>query len=240
MVMFYEAMAREAAERKLVVDFHGAYKPCGLSRKYPNVLTREALIEFEYNGWSNYDNPVHHNLLPYIRMFAGPMDYIPATLRNSTKDNFRPVGDYPMGQGTRAHSMALFVILNSPITMLPDSPSDYYREKECTDFLKKIPVTWDETRLLEGEITKYTVLGRRSGSDWYIGGITDWSERILGLETGFLQTGKYRLEAIIDGVNASHRAEDYKRIEMDFQAGDTLKLNMAPGGGWAARITPIH
>ncbi len=240
MVMFYEAVAREAAARKLVVDFHGAYKPCGLSRKYPNVLTREALIEFEYNGGTNYDNPVHHNLLPYIRMFAGPMDYIPATMRNSTKDNFRPIGDYPMGQGTRAHAMALFVILNSPLTMLPDSPSDYYREKECTDFLKKIPVVWDETKLLLGKIAKYTILGRRSGKEWYIGAITDWSERNFDLETGFLEPGKYRLEAIIDGVNAGKRAEDYKRIEMDFSAGDVLKLKLASGGGWVARIAPTR
>ena len=163
MVEFYEAVARKAAEKKMVVDFHGAYKPCGLSRKYPNVLTREALIEFEYNGWTNHDDPVHHNLLPYIRMFAGPMDYIPATMRNSTKDNFRPVGDYPMGQGTRAHAMALFVILNSPMTMLPDSPSDYYREKECTDFLKKIPVEWDDTRLLKGKIAEVYSSGTQIG-----------------------------------------------------------------------------
>ncbi len=239
MVQFYEKVAREAAARKMVVDFHGAYKPSGLSRKYPNVLTREALIEFEYNGWTNQDDPVHHNLLPYIRMFTGPMDYIPGTMRNSTKENFRAVGDYPMGQGTRAHSMALFVILNSPMTMLPDSPSDYYREKECTDFLAKIPVEWDDTKLLKGEIAKYTVLARRSGKEWHIGAITDWSERTIDLETGFLEPGRYRLEAIEDGINANKRAEDYKRIESDFQAGDVLKLRLASGGGWVARITPV-
>jgi alpha-glucosidase len=239
MVRFYEAVAREAADRKMVVDFHGAYKPCGLSRKYPNVLTREALIEFEYNGWTNLDDPVHHNILPYIRMFAGPMDYIPATMRNSTKYNFRPVDDYPMGQGTRAHAMALFVILNSPMTMLPDSPSDYYREKECIDFLAKIPVEWDETRLLQGKIAQYTILARRSGNDWFIGAITDWSERTIDLETAFLEPGKYKLEAIEDGINANKRAEDYKKAEMDFQAGDILKLNLASGGGWVAHITGV-
>jgi alpha-glucosidase len=240
MVRFYEAVAREAAERKMVVDFHGAYKPCGLRRKFPNVLTREGLIEFEYNGWTNYDNPEHHNLLPYIRMFPGPMDYIPATMRNSTKDNFRPISDYPMGQGTRAHAMALFLVLNSPMTMLPDSPSDYYHEKECTDFLAKIPVEWDDTRLLEGKIAEYTVLARRSGSEWHIGAITDWKERSLELKTDFLEPGKYRLEAIADGINANTRAEDYIRIEMDFQAGDVLKLSLASGGGWIARITPVR
>ncbi|MBI5009137.1 MAG: glycoside hydrolase family 97 protein, partial [Bacteroidia bacterium] len=196
MVEFYEAAASKAAGQKLIVDFHGAYKPCGLSRKYPNVLTREALIEFEYNGWTQYDNPVHHNLLPYIRMFTGPMDYIPATMRNSTRDNFRPIGDYPMGQGTRAHAMAMFVIVNSPLTMLPDSPSDYYREKECTQFLKGIPVIWDESILLEGKIAEYTVMARRSGEDWYVGAITSWDKRSIELKTDFLGSGRFEIEAI--------------------------------------------
>ena len=240
MVRFYESVAKKAAEKKMVVDFHGAYKPSGLSRKYPNVLTREALIEFEYNGWTSEDNPVHHNLLPYIRMFAGPMDYIPATMRNSTKDNFRPIGDYPMGQGTRAHAMALFVILSSPMTMLPDSPSDYYRERECPEFLAKIPVEWDETRLLQGKVAEYTVIARRSGEEWFVGAITSWDELNIDLETTFLEPGRYRLEALEDGINASKRAEDYRKVQTEFRAGDVLKLNLASGGGWVARIVPVR
>ena len=240
MVEFYEAAARKAADQKMIVDFHGAYKPCGLSRKFPNVLTREALIEFEYNGWTSYDNPVHHNLLPYIRMFAGPMDYIPATMRNSTKDNFRTVGDYPMGQGTRAHAMAMFIVVSSPLTMLPDSPSDYYQEKECTDFISRLPVVWDETQLLKGKIAEYTVMARRSGNEWFIGAITNWEKRTLDLETGFLASGTYHLVAIEDGINAGTRAEDYRRKEISFKAGDTLKLDLASGGGWVALITPVR
>jgi alpha-glucosidase len=239
MVEFYEAVARKAAEKKMVVNYHGAYKPCGLRRKYPNVLTREALIEFEYNGWTNQANPEHHNLLPYIRMFTGPMDYIPATMRNSTRDNFRPVGDYPMGIGTRAHAMALWVVLNSPMTMLPDSPSDYYREKECTEFLARLPVVWDETRLLEGKISEYTVMARRSGDNWYVGAITGWDARTIELGTDFLLPGKYRIEAIEDGVNAHQRAEDYRKTERELQAGETVKVSLAPGGGWVARIVPV-
>jgi alpha-glucosidase len=239
MVEFYEAVANKAAEKKMVVNFHGAYKPCGLSRKYPNLLTREALIEFEYNGGTNYDNPEHHNLLPYIRMFTGPMDYIPATMRNSTKDNFRPIGDCPMGQGTRAHAMALFVILSSPMEMLPDSPSDYYREAECTDFLAKIPVEWTETRLLKGKISKYTVIARKGGDDWFVGAITNKDERTLDIETDFLKPGKYRLEAIEDGINANTRASDYKLIKKDFYSGEILKLKLSAAGGWVSRITPV-
>ncbi len=238
MVEFYEALARKAAEKKMVVNFHGAYKPCGLSRKYPNVLTREALIEFEQSGVSNNDNPEHHNLLPYIRMFTGAMDYIPATMRNGNKNNFRHFWDYPMGWGTRAHAMALFIILNSPMTMLPGSPSDYYREKACTDFLARIPVEWDETKLLMGKISKYTVLARRSGTDWHIGAITNDARRTLELSTDFLKPGKYQLEIIEDGINAGTAATDYKHSRREINAGETLKLTLAAGGGWLARITP--
>ena len=239
MVQFYESVARKAAEKRMVVNFHGAYKASGLRRKYPNVLTREALIEFEYNGWTEYVTPEHHNLLPYLRMFTGPMDYIPGTTRNSTKSSFRKSGDYPMGQGTRAHAMALFVILSSPMTMLPDSPSDYYREQECTDFLAKIPVEWDETRLLEGKIGRYTILGRRAGDQWFVGAITDWGARKFTLNTDFLNKGKYQVDIISDGINADTRAEDYKRSTIYIQKGEDIELNMVSGGGWVASFTPV-
>ena len=239
MVQFYEAVARKAAENKMVVNLHGAYKPSGLRKKYPNVLTREALIEFEYNGWSKHDTPEHHNILPYIRMFTGPMDYIPGTTRNSTKESFRNLGDYPMGQGTRAHAMALFVILSSPMTMLPDSPSDYYREQECTDFLAEIPVEWDETRLLKGKIGRYTILGRRAGEEWFVGAITDWDRRIFTLNTDFLKAEKYQVDIFSDGINADTRGEDYKKSSIIIHAGDSIELNLVSGGGWVARLTPV-
>jgi len=223
----------------MVVNFHGAYKHSGLRRKYPNVLTREALIEFEYNGWTDYVTPEHDNLLPYIRMFTGPMDYIPATTRNSSKNSFRKSGDYPMGQGTRAHAMAMFVIFNSPMTMLPDSPSDYYREQMCTDFLANIPVEWDETRLLKGKIGRYTILGRRHGDEWFVGAITDWDARKFTLSTQFLNKGKYQVDIISDGINADTRAEDYRRSTIHIQKGEDIELNMVSGGGWVARFTPV-
>jgi len=124
--------------------------------------------------------------------------------------------------------------------MLPDSPTDYYREKECTDFLTKIPVEWNETRLLQGKISQYTVIGRRSGKDWFVGAITNQKERTLDLTTDFLSPGKYHIELIEDGINANTRAEDYIKTSKDFQSGETLKLKMAAGGGWVARIVPVN
>lgn len=236
MVNFYHRVAAEASKRNMIVDFHGAYKPSGLRRMYPNVLTREALIEFEYNGWTEYDTPQHHNLLPYIRMLAGPMDYIPGTMNNATRANFRPVGNNPMGQGTRAHFIALCVILESPLMMLPDSPSDYNREKECTGFISKIPVEWDEIRVLGAELGEYTIIARRNGEEWYMGAITDWSPRDFILNFSFLGEGNYKMEYIEDGLNADIRAEDFKKQVATVDNTTLKNIHLAPGGGWVARI----
>jgi alpha-glucosidase len=236
MVQFYYHVAEEAAKRKMVLDFHGAYKPAGLRRAYPNVLTREALIEFEYNGWTEHDTPKHHNLLPYIRMVAGPMDYIPYTTHNATKKNFRPVGDMPMGMGTRAHSMALFVVLESPIQMLPDSPSDYYKEKECTEFISKIPTEWDDLKVLHAKIGEHTVVARKNGDNWYIGAVTDWNAKSFDINLEFLDDGEYQMEFIEDGINADTRAIDYKKRSKKVTASDSIEINLASGGGWIAKL----
>ena len=238
MVEFYHKIAKEAAERHMVIDFHGAYKPAGLRRAYPNVLTREGLIEVEQNGWSDRANPEHHVLLPFIRMVAGPMDYIPGTMNNAQKHNFRPVGDRPMGLGTRAHDLALFVILESPMQMLPDAPSDYYRERPCTEFIAQMPVEWDETRVLEAQVGDYVVLARRSGDIWYVGAITDWEPRQFDLAFDFLSDEPYEMELIRDGANAAARAIDYRKERQKVARGQTIHLDLAPGGGWVARIRP--
>lgn len=239
MVEFYYDVAKEAAKRKMVLDFHGAYKPAGLRRAYPNVLTREALIEFEYNGWTNYDTPKHHNLLPYIRMVAGPMDYIPYTTHNSTKKNFRPVGDMPMGMGTRAHSMALFVVLESPMQMLPDSPSDYYKERECTDFISKIPTEWDDLKVIHAKIGEHTVVARKHGDNWYIGAVTNWDSKSFIINLDFLEDGEYEMEYIEDGINADTRAIDYRKKSKIVTNSETFEIELASGGGWIAKLVKI-
>lgn len=235
---FYWKAAQKAAEYKMVLDFHGAYRPDGLRRAYPNVLTREALVEFEQNGGTYKDNPDNRLMLPFIRNVAGPMDYIPGTMNNATKRSFRFNHDNPMGQGTRAHFMAMAVIAESPLQMLPDPQSDYYREHECTEFLVNIPVEWDETLPLEGKIGDYVAIARRKGNVWYVAAVTDWSPRKMNLNFSFLSKGeKYKMEIFKDGVNADIRAIDYRHEIIEIEGGDFYPISLASGGGWIARIT---
>jgi alpha-glucosidase len=169
-------------------------------------------------------------------MVAGPMDYIPFTTHNATRKNFRPVGDMPMGQGTRAHSMALFVILESPMQMLPDSPSDYYRERECTEFISTIPTEWDDLKVLYVKVGAHTVLARKNEDNWYIGAITNWDKKSFTINFDFLGEGEYQLEYIADGINADTRAIDYVKRTKRITSGDTIEIDLAPGGGWIAKL----
>ena len=235
---FYWRAAEEAAKRKMVLNFHGAYIPDGLNRAFPNVLTREALIEFEYNGWSDFVTPIHDCTLPFIRNVAGAQDYIPGTMFNATKRSFRNNNDTPMGQGTRAHSMAMAVVSESPMQMLPDSPSNYdKREAECTRFLAKIPVEWDQIEPLEGKVGEYVAVARRNGKEWYVAAITNWDARKLSLRLDFLEEGKtYDMELFKDGMNADTMAIDYEKQSRKVRKGDNIIVDMASGGGWIARI----
>lgn len=235
-VNLFHEIAREALARQIVVDFHGICKPIGLNRTYPNVLTSEGLIEFEMNGVSDWDNPVHHTLLPFIRMVAGPMDYLPGTLNNAQRNEFHQAVNRPVGLGTRAHSMSLSVLFESPITMLPDSPADYLKEDECTSFLSKIPTVWDETRVIDAKIGEYVIIARRSGNDWFLAAITNWNSRELTVNLDFLGTGNYNLEVIKDGMNANTRAIDYKKENSTTTASSTLKMKLAQGGGWVGHF----
>ena len=239
MVEYYERIARAAAERHLLVDFHGAYKPAGLDRRFPNVLTREGVKGLENNKWSEDVTPEHDVTLPFIRMVAGPMDYTPGAMVNAQKDNFRDVFYRPMSQGTRCHQLAMFVVYDSPLQMLADSPSQYLREPEAMEFLGPVPSVWDRTIGLDARVGDYVVVARRSGEDWYVGAMTDWDQRELDVDLGFLPAGEYRMEVWRDGVNADRYASDFARESRTVSRGDRLKIRMAPGGGWAARLTPL-
>jgi alpha-glucosidase len=235
-VNFYKKVAAEAAKRKLVVDFHGAFKPTGLRREYPNILTREGVLGLEYSKWSKSATPEHDLLIPFIRMLAGPMDFTPGAMRNAAEKNFQPVFSEPMSQGTRCHQLAMYVVYESPLQMLSDSPSAYMRKPDIMDFLGKVPTVWDETITLDARVGDYVIVARKSGEEWYVGAMTDWTSREIGIDFGFLGAGEYKAEVYADGVNASKYASDYTKTSAVIRAGDRLKVKLAPGGGWAARL----
>lgn len=238
-VNYYERVAREAAKRKLLVDFHGAYKPTGLQRAYPNLITREGVKGLEYDKWSDHSGPDYTVQLPFIRMVAGPMDYTPGAVLNAAKDCFQPIFNCPMSLGTRAHQMALYVVFESPLQMLADSPSHYLREPEMMEFLSKVPSVWDETRVLDAKVSEYVLLARRLGEEWYIGAITNWTPRSLDLDYSFLGSGSYQAFIYQDGQNADRYGADYLKTIKIVRPDSKSTLDLKPGGGWAARLIPM-
>ena len=242
MVQFHQRAAMTAAKYKMLVDFHGTYKPSGLNRTYPNVINYEGVHGLEQMKWSpeNVDQVTYDVTVPYIRMMAGPMDYTQGAMRNASRGNYRPVNSEAMSQGTRCRQLAEYVVFESPLNMLCDSPSNYMEEKECLEFIAEIPTVWDETKGLCGEVGKYIAMARRNGSDWYVGAMTDWSDRGLTLDLSFLPEGNYTVVLYRDGVNADRVACDYRKETINLPADRQLKIKMAPGGGFAAKIVPCQ
>jgi len=236
-VNYYWRVAEKAAQHKLLVDFHGSYKPTGLRRTWPNVLTREGVKGLENTKWSYEITPDHDLTIPFIRMVAGPMDYTPGAMVNYDSVNFRPMFNRPASMGTRVHQMAMYVAYESPLQMLADNPSNYRKEHECTEFIAGVPVVWDETRVLEAAVGDYLVVARRSGEDWFIGAMTDWKGREFEIDLSFLGGGEYKAVIFSDGINADRYTQDYKKSETVLSKDDKLKIKMAPGGGYVARIT---
>lgn len=238
MVDFHYQTAETAARHKLLIDYHGTYKPTGLQRTFPNVINFEGVHGLEQMKWSpeTVDQVTYDVTIPFIRQLAGPMDYTQGAMRNAAKNNYRPVNSEAMSQGTRCRQLAQYIILESPLNMLCDSPSNYLREPACTGFIARVPTVWEETKVLNGEIAKYISIARRKGNEWYIGTMTDWDARTLELDLSFLGEGDFKAEIFKDGVNADKVGRDYKREVVDIPGNRKLTVSMAPGGGFAARI----
>jgi alpha-glucosidase len=232
-------IAKKAAAHKLLVDYHGVFKPTGLQRTYPNVMGYEGVKGLENYKWANENQPRYAVTIPFIRMMAGPMDYTPGAMRNSNARNFRAIDDNPMSKGTRCNQMAMYVIYEAPLQMLSDNPTIYMKEKECTAFIVKVPVTFDETIPLDSKVGEYVSLARRKGDTWFIGAMTDWTHRELVLDVSFLPKGKYKAEVFKDGVNAHRDGTDYKREVIELSGGDKIQIKMSGGGGWVARLEKI-
>ncbi len=237
MVDFYERCVRTAAEHHLVVDLHGAYKPTGLRRTYPNLLTREGIMAMEYNKWSERITPEHDVTAAFTRMLAGPMDYTPGAFRNAARGKFKPLDIEPMSQGTRAHQLAMYVVYESPLAMLADHPAAYEGQPGL-EFLERVPTVWDDTRVLDGRPAEFIAVARRKGDAWYVGAMTNWSGRELDVPLDFLAPGAYEVLIFADGPAA---AEDGTSLSVRTErvgAGGRLSVSLAPGGGLAAILTP--
>lgn len=236
-VDFHRRTAEIAAKYRMMIDFHGTYKPTGLHRTYPNVLNFEGVYGLENLKWNkNVDQVTYETIIPFIRFFAGPADYTQGAMRNANKDNYRAVWSEAMSQGTRCRQLAEYVIFSSPLNMLCDSPSNYMNEPECTEYIANVPEVWDETVALDGKVGEYVVTARRKGDVWYVGAITNWDERDLEINIDFLGEGKHIMTAFKDGINADKAARDYKKCEAELKPGKALKAHLAPGGGFVAII----
>jgi alpha-glucosidase len=237
MVDFYHRVLDRAAAHHLMIDFHGAYKPDGIRRTYPNLLTREGVMGLEYVKWSARTNPDHDVMLAFTRMLAGPMDYTPGGFRNVTRAEFEPRRRQPLVMGTRAHQLALYVVFESPLMMVSDDPEAYRGEKDF-DFIRAAPTSWDETRVLGGEVGEYVILARRRGGDWYVGAITGWTPRTVRVPLVFLGSGRFVAEIYADAADAATEPRHTTIERKTVTAATELTLSLAPGGGAAIRVHP--
>ena len=237
---FYELMAKLGAEREMLVDMHGCAKPVGQFRTWPNLINFEGVHGNEVNKWAKTITPSHNVDLVFTRMLAGPMDYTPGGIRNSAKKDFNVCWNLPQVQGTRAHQMSMFILYYAPLQMLCDYASAYNQYPELLKYMAETPTTWDESRVIAGEIGKYVVVARRSGNDWYIGGMCDWDGKEIDIDLSKILSPdtSYKAEIISDGANASKIATDYKYTVKTVSGADVLKMKMASGGGFAIKLTP--
>lgn len=237
MVAWYRHVVDLAAQHHLMIDFHGAFKPDGLRRTYPNLVTREGVMGKEYLKWSARTSPVHNTTLPFTRMLAGPLDYTPGAFGNANRETFVPRQVQPMDLGTRAHELALYVVLESPLQMVSDYPGHYAGQHDF-DFIKQVPATWDEVRVISGRPMENVTIARRSGKDWYIGSITNWDARSVRVPLDFLGDGKYTAEIYADAPDAATNPTHTSFTTQPVDKSTVLDVNMVSGGGNAIWIHP--
>lgn len=236
-VNFYYRIAKACAEHKIMIMYHGAFPPKGFNRTYPNAVAREGLMGSEYDRWSNRVTPGHDVILAFTRMLAGGFDYEPGMLNNATIKGTRPVEGVVTSAGTRCHQLSMFVVYDSPMQIFGGNPSEGMREPEFMELLASIPTTWDETIIKDAKIGKYIVTARKKGNDWYVGGMSDWTERDLTINFDFLDDGNYKATICKDGVNADRYAADYViQKETQIKKDSEIKIHVAPGGGFIIKL----
>ena len=239
MVDWYRRVVALAAEHHLMIDYHGAFKPDGLRRTYPNLMTREGVMGKEYSKVTARVTPAHNATLPFTRMLAGPMDYTPGAFGNTNLKNFVPRRVMPMSMGTRAQELALYVVFESPLEMVSDYPEHYKGQSEF-EFIKRVPATWDEVHAIGGRPMEWISLARRSGKDWYVGSLTNWDERDVKIPLSFLGDGEYEAEIYADAPDAAEEATHTTLSKQSVDKETVLEVHMVSGGGNAIWIRPAE
>jgi alpha-glucosidase len=240
-VDFYHRLVKLAAKHHLVVDFHGAYKPTGFSRTYPNLMTREGVMGNEYVKWSHRITPEHKVTIPFTRGMLGPMDFTPGAFVNVTVEDFKTedMASCPMTMGTRCNELAMMVVYESPLQVMCDAPYNYRNSPAGTDFLKIVPTTWDKTRVLNASVGDYITTARKSGNEWYIGSMTDENGRTLTIPLDFLGEGSFEATIWKDAADADAHPTRLDKEVISVDQDTVLEAVMAPGGGHVVHIRKI-
>lgn len=248
-------IAQRCAQSHLMLDYHGIFAPQGITRTWPNVINFEAVFGMEEVKWTerakvqrdgqtidepSKDMPLYDVTFPFIRGMVGPVDFTPGGMRNASKADFQPIYHHPMTMGTRCHQLAHYIVHESPLTMLADTPTAYEREPECTAFIASLPTVYDEMRVLSGKMGEYIIVARRQGNDWYVAGETNWQSRDIQVSASFLPPGTYEMTAFLDGENADKTATDYnvwqQTFTLPYTISQSVPVHMASGGGFAAKL----
>jgi len=237
MVNWYHDIIKCAAQNQLMVDFHGAYKPDGIIRTYPNMITREGVMGNEYYKFSDRMSPEHNVKLAFTRMVAGQMDYTPGGFLNVTKAQYK--NQTPtLVWNTRAAELSKFVIYESPLTVVCDHP-DHILNQPGADFLKIVPTTWDDIRFIDGYPGEFVAIAKKSGSDWFIGVMNNSKMKEITLKLDFMAAGTSEMESWADGIDANESPTHVKISTHKVNFGDILKIKLANNGGWVARIRAV-
>ena len=237
MVNYYRRIVKKAAQHHLMIDYHGAYKPDGMRRTWPNLLTREGVMGAEYNKWSGRITADHNLMLAFTRMLAGPMDYTPGGFNNVTRAEFEPRMTKPQVMTTRAHALALYAVFESAFQMVADYPEAYKGQREF-DFIKAAPAVWDETRVISGRPGEYIAIARRHGREWFVGTITGSEPREIDLPMEFLGRGDFTADIYSDAPDAAQNPKHAQIEQKPVNASMLLHVKLAPSGGQAMRIRP--
>lgn len=235
MVNIQTRILQAAAKYHLHIQFHGAYKPTGLSRTYPNEFTREGTLNYENDKWGNIITPDDDISIPFTRGLAGSTDYHLGGFRAVPIPKYKIQYTRPLVVGTRCHMLAMYIVLQSSLQMICDYP-DAYEGQAGFDFLQEVPTVWDETKVLDAEVDHYITIARRKNNDWYVGTITDHHPRTLRLALDFLPAGKYTAEVYSDGPDAADNPNHLTKRLITVTNKDTIPCHLAGGGGQVIRL----